>query len=194
MVSRINNIKQALLILFIVIILLVFLFQSSWFRRLVYPLKYEDLIIEKANKYQLDPYLVTALIYVESKFLLDAKSHKGAIGLMQIMPDTARWISAQMPYNNFTEDLLFDPEVNIEFGSWYLADLIKEFGNERIIVLAAYNAGRGNVKRWLEENWDGQHTSIEILPFKETRDYIRQIIKVYEIYKKIYSLEIGGSS
>ncbi|MFW6035865.1 MAG: lytic transglycosylase domain-containing protein [Halothermotrichaceae bacterium] len=151
-------------------------------------MKYEEIIIEKARKYNLDPDLVAAMIFVESKYIEDAKSHRGAVGLMQIMPDTGQWIAEKILCNDYNIQELYKPAVNIEFGCWYLSNLNQQFDNELIIVLAAYNAGRGNVSKWLKHSWNGQHTSLSDLPFKETRDYIKQILTVYEHYQRIYNL------
>ncbi len=187
-VKRINLVKRSIIILFIFILLLLFASQLDWFWRLIYPLKYEDIIRSYSREHDLDPYLVSAVIFVESKFIPGAVSHKGAMGLMQIMPQTGNWIAEQLQYSDFEKAQLFNPEVNICFGTWYLNNLIKEFGNDPVIVLAAYNAGRGNVKKWLKEEWDGQHQSLEQLPYQETREYIKQILTVYSYYKRLYNL------
>lgn len=181
-----NRIKWSLIIVFLLILVFLIFFQSKWFWRFIYPLKYKDFIYNYTLEYNLDPHLVSAMIYVESKFVPTACSHKGAVGLMQIMPDTGKWIAQQQGLNKFNTQRLYDPEINIKFGCWYLSTLKKEFNNELIVVLAAYNAGRGNVNRWLEER-EEQGISIETLPFKETRDYIYKILEVYEHYKDLYT-------
>lgn len=192
-VKRINSIRRAIIILFVFILLLFLAFQLDWFWRLIYPLKYEEIIRSCSREHDLDPYLVSAMIFVESKFIPQAISHKGAMGLMQIMPETGMWIAEQLQYSNFEKDLLFNPEVNIQFGTWYLNNLIQEFGNYPVIVLAAYNAGRGNVKIWLKEEWDGIHQSVENLPYEETREYVKQILTVYSHYKRLYNLNNQSS-
>lgn len=192
-VKRINSIRRAIIILFVFILLLFLAFQLDCFWRLIYPLKYEEIIRNCSREHDLDPYLVSAMIFVESKFIPRAVSHKGAMGLMQIMPETGMWIAEQLQYSNFEKDLLFNPEVNIQFGTWYLNNLIQEFGNYPVIVLAAYNAGRGNVKIWLKEEWDGIHQSFENLPYEETREYVKQILTVYSHYKRLYNLNNQSS-
>lgn len=183
------KIKRSFFILFVLILSMLLLSQMGWFWKLLYPLKYEEAIIESARKYQLDPSLVAAIVFVESKYVPTASSYRGAMGLMQIMPDTGKWIAGQLGIKDFDKNMLFDPVTNVFFGCWYLANLQQEFNNDLIVVLAAYNAGRGNVKRWLESNtWDGCQESINQLPFPETRRYIQQVLAVYEKYRQIYDL------
>ncbi|MDI3547946.1 MAG: soluble lytic murein transglycosylase [Halanaerobiales bacterium] len=189
MTGRIKQIKSACFVLFVFVIISLILVQTNWFWRLIYPLKFTDIILENSREYNVDPHLVAAIIYVESKFKPEACSHKGALGLMQIMPDTGRWIAEQMGIDDFSETDLYDPETNIQFGSWYLSILKEEFNDELIIVLAAYNAGLGNVNKWLEEDWDGRHSSIADLPFPETRNYVNQILKVYKKYRNLYDID-----
>jgi soluble lytic murein transglycosylase len=162
------------------------IYESGWFWRLIYPLEYKEVISHYSTKYELDPYLVSAIIYVESRFVPEACSHKGALGLMQIMPDTGFWIAKELDYHDFKGDLLYDPELNIEFGCWYLSNLQQEFGNNINIILAAYNAGSGNVNDWLKKEWDGKGDSLVKLPFSETREYVDQVISVYKQYLWLY--------
>ena len=155
--------------------------------KLLYPLKYEEYVFKYAEEFDNDPYLVTAIMYRESKFNPQALSSKGAIGLMQIMPDTAKWISQQVDYQDFEVDDLYRPEVNIYLGSWYLRNLIQEFEGNLILVLAAYNAGRGNVRKWIAEGrWSGEVYEIEEIPFPETRNFVRSVINLYQRYLQLY--------
>ncbi|MFW6022902.1 MAG: lytic transglycosylase domain-containing protein [Halanaerobiaceae bacterium] len=185
-----NNRRRAILILILLILSLFVLSQLNWFWRMIYPLEYEDIIKFNACKYDLDPNLVAAIIFVESKYISTATSYRGAIGLMQIMPDTGKWIAEQLRYTEFREERLLDPKVNILFGCWYLSNLNEQFDDELVVVLAAYNAGRGNVKKWLDSEWIGKDTSLKNLPFSETRNYIKQVLSVYEKYQKIYNIEL----
>ncbi|MFW5995950.1 MAG: lytic transglycosylase domain-containing protein, partial [Halanaerobiaceae bacterium] len=145
-------------------------------------------IIKGARKYSLDPYLISSMIYVESKFVEGAHSHKGAVGLMQIMPGTAKWI-AESRGEVFQQEKLYRPEINIDYGCWYLARLKKEFGGDTLLVLAAYNAGRGTLKHWFAENSVEEENMLETIPYPETRNYVRQVMKVYEIYSDLYELK-----
>jgi len=133
-----------------------------------------------------DPYLVAAVIKHESKFDPYARSDGGALGLMQLMPQTAEWIARQLG-EPFTEDYLYDPALNIRYGVWYLAVLEDEFGGNDILALAAYNAGRGNVRDWMERfHWNDQFNEIDAIPYPETRLYVRRVLEDREQYKRLY--------
>lgn len=175
---------------FIILIIIGFLFFSNFnlLVKLMYPLKYEEHIIKGARKYSLDPYLISSMIYVESKFVEGAHSHRGAVGLMQIMPGTAKWI-AEKRGEVFQQEKLYRPEINIDYGCWYLASLKKEFDGDMLYVLAAYNAGRGTLKHWCSENSVKKENMLETIPYPETRNYVRQVMKVYEIYCDLYELK-----
>ena len=189
MVIRGEKIKRAFFILFVLILSMLLASQINWFWKMLYPLKYEEIIIASARRYQLDPSLVAAIVFVESKYIPTASSYRGARGLMQIMPNTGMWIAEQLAMKEFDLNMLFDTLINVSFGCWYLANLQQEFNDDLIVVLAAYNAGRGNVKKWLESNtWDGCQENIEHLPFPETRRYIQQVLAVDEKYREIYDL------
>ncbi|MFZ5641626.1 MAG: lytic transglycosylase domain-containing protein [Bacillota bacterium] len=169
----------------LVIILLVL--TSNWFWRLFYPFPYQDIVMREARVNGMDPYLVAALIHAESRFSAGAESGSGARGIMQIMPETGKWAAEQMGLSGFNEGMLFDPETNIKIGCWYLADLDREFDGSRYIVLAAYNAGRGNVKQWLTRKvWDGRLETIRQVPFPETRNYVVTVTNSYRRYKDLY--------
>jgi soluble lytic murein transglycosylase len=160
----------------------------------MYPLPQKDLVFEYASRNNVDPYLVFAIIRVESKYDQRAESSRGAIGLMQIMPDTGRWIANRMDVKTFNEDMLVDPRWNIRMGTWYLANLESEFGDQLPLQIAAYNAGRGNVCKWLAGGeWDGDIDKLANIPFHETRQYVRNVVKTYEIYQTIYA-EDGPAS
>jgi soluble lytic murein transglycosylase len=106
---------------------------------------------------------------------------------MQLMPDTAEWIAGQLGDKNYSLDNLHEPDRNIRYGTWYLAELEKEFKGNDVLALAAYNAGRGNVKSWMEENdWNYEFHDINAIPFKETRDYVRQVIGDRKKYRELY--------
>lgn len=165
---------------------------SNWIGRLFYPFPYRDIIVREAAVYHLDPLLVAAVIKTESNYRPNAKSIKGARGLMQIMPDTGEWIAGQMGMKSFQVEVLDQPAVNIKFGCWYLANLFNEFKGDKVLVLAAYNGGRGNVKHWIEaKRWTGTQASLEQIPFEETRNYVDKVLKNYRIYRKLYQQEMG---
>ncbi len=155
--------------------------------KIIYPLHYKEIIFRYAEKYDLDPYLIASIIRVESKFDKEATSQRGAIGLMQIMPATGKWIAKEIDIDDFTTEKLYKPELNIKFGSWYLAHLKRIFDDDLTLVIAAYNGGQGNVNRWIElKKWTGKHKDSEQIPFPETRDYVQKTVKTYRRYQKIY--------
>lgn len=154
-----------------------------------FPLEYEKSIIEYSEMYNVDPNLVAAVINTESKFVVDASSTKGAIGLMQIMPDTGKWIAEKLELSNFNEEIIADPEINIRMGTWYLKKLSEDFNGDYILVLAAYNGGPGNVTKWLEdEKYSSDGENLHKIPFKETKSYVQKVKFNHRIYKYLYNL------
>lgn len=160
-----------------------------------YPIGYKSVILEYSKEYNLDPYLVASIINVESKFDKDAISQKDARGLMQISPSTGKWASEVLELKNYKEDILFDPETNIRIGTWFLSTLFKEFDGNLDLVLAAYNAGSGNVNKWLnDEKYTDEKNNLTIIPFKETEDYLVRVNKSYKIYSTVYKKYIMNPS
>lgn len=156
----------------------------------LYPLKYEELVFKYADQFDNDPYLVEAIMYRESRFNANALSPKGAIGLMQIMPDTAEWIAQNLNVKGFTPEDLYRPEVNIYFANWYLANLSQEFRGNLVLTLAAYNGGRGNVQKWMNErNWSGGVNEIDQIPFPETQKFVKSVLTLYQRYLQLYEGE-----
>lgn len=154
--------------------------------RALYPLKYRDVIEKYSQKYEVDPYLVLAVIKVESSFRHKAVSPKNARGLMQITEKTGKWGAEQIGFRSYTEDMLYDPECNIQIGCWYLSRLYHEFGDTDLVI-AAYNAGSGNVARWLKDKeLSVTGKSLDKIPFPETEKYLKKVKNSYEIYKKLY--------
>lgn len=157
-----------------------------WFWRMIYPLPYRDTIFTNAKEVEMDPYLIMAVIRVESKFRPKAQSIRGAKGLMQLMPQTAQWAAEQMG-EEYLPDELFDVEYNTKIGCWYLARLYKNFKGSLPLTLAAYNGGPGNVNQWLEEGiWDGRLETIDKIPFVETKEFIERVLNDYDTYQRIY--------
>lgn len=153
----------------------------------IYPKKHEAIIRTYSKEYNVDELLIYALIKAESNFREDSVSNKGAIGLMQLMEPTAIEIASNLDYQDFTIEELNDVNTNIKFGIKYFSDLLKEHNNNYLLALAAYNAGIGNVRRWIENGIIKEDGSdIENIPFKETNMYVRKILRDYDIYKKLY--------
>lgn len=152
-----------------------------------YPLDYKDMIVSCAQEYDLDPNLVCAVIATESRFSPEANSSRGAVGLMQIMPETGEWIAQKLKLEDYSQESLVDPETNIRMGTWYLHFLSERFEGDAVI--AAYNAGHGSVESWLG---DAQYSSdgkiLETIPYEETRDYVKKVNFAYEIYKIFYQV------
>jgi len=151
--------------------------------KLLYPFSQEEQIDCWADAYSIDPYLVAAIIWTESHFRTRAISSAGAIGLMQIMPATGKWVADKIGVEGFTTDELYDPGTNIRLGIWYLRYLIDRFGRVDT-ALAAYNAGPGNVERWQKEGEEA---------FPETAEYVRKVVEGERAYRFLYTLPFLGS-
>jgi len=148
---------------------------------------FQEQIFSCAAESGLDPYYLAAIIKTESGFEPNAVSPKDARGLMQIMPDTGDWIAEQMSLESYSQELLFDPATNISMGAWYITNLETEFDGNRIIALAAYNGGRGNVNQWLDEQIISRDlTDIKGIPFSETRNFVDRVLTNYKIYLWLY--------
>ncbi|WP_234987582.1 lytic transglycosylase domain-containing protein [Megasphaera vaginalis (ex Bordigoni et al. 2020)] len=156
-------------------------------QKYVFPMDYGVTLQTYAREDQVDPALVAAVILAESKFNQGASSHRGASGLMQIMPETGAWIAEQMGIQHFTPEMLKDVEQNLKMGTWYLSYLLREYDGNQILALAAYNAGRGHVDEWMQEyGWDKSFSKIKEIPFSETREYVKVVLQNQEEYRKLY--------
>jgi len=158
--------------------------EPDWYLRARYPLEYEHILRVHAENHDLDPALLAAVVYVESRFDPTARSEAGARGLMQLLPDTAMGIALRTGGGNFAVADLEDPEINVRYGSWYLHYLLDRYGRMDL-ALAAYHAGPGNV-----DEWRGAGTGIA---FPETRDYVRNVTELEGIYSRAYRDELRPS-
>jgi soluble lytic murein transglycosylase len=156
--------------------------EPSWYYRLRYPLAYESIVRGHAENYSLDPALLAAVIYQESKFDTEARSKAGAVGLMQLQPETARGIALRTGGSKFHVDDLTNPEINVRYGSWYLRHLLDKYDEERL-ALAAFNAGQGNVDSWRKAG--------KGIAFAETRHYVDRVDELKGIYRDAYASELG---
>ncbi len=153
-------------------------------RQAVYPLEYEQTIREASRQNGLEPAFVAGVIYTESRFRPEARSPQRAYGLMQMLPETARFVRQR----SGIEGNFRDPETNIRLGTWYLAYLGERYrGNERL-MLAAYNSGEGRVDAWIS---DRGFDIAEDIPFKETRDYVENSLAARQTYGDLYGVDLS---
>lgn len=170
------------------VLLILFLTASAAFylysTELFFPKEQRTLIIKQAKKYNLDPLLISAIIYTESRFKQTAQSNRGALGLMQLMPSTASEIARKMKISGYSKQLLLNPDLNVSFGCFYLAELKKKFNHHNRSALIAYNAGKTNLDRWLKAH-QKENSEADILQyaFPETKNYVADIEKIYEFLK-----------
>jgi soluble lytic murein transglycosylase len=161
-------------------------------KEIALPLRHEDIIRQQAADKGLDPALIAGVIYAESRFR-DQTSHAGAKGLMQILPSTADDIARKSGGTAFVQGDLADPQVNISYGSFYLRYLLKRYGGNEVLAIAAYNAGEGRVDRWIfGARHDGEEFDhLRHIPFPETRHYVEQVLDMRGRYRERYGRELG---
>jgi soluble lytic murein transglycosylase len=161
-------------------------------REIALPLRHEDIIRQQARDKDLDPALIAAVIYAESRFRDGQTSAAGAEGLMQITPATARMIARKSGGVAFTVEDLATPQVNIAYGAWYLRYLMKRYAGNETFALAAYNGGEGNVDRWIvEARKRNEDLTIDAIPFSETRTYVQRVLDAKRQYRTSYRRELG---
>jgi soluble lytic murein transglycosylase len=158
---------------------------------LTLPLAYSDVIREQAADKHLDPALVAAVIYAETKF--DPRpSSAGAQGLMQILPQTAEFLARRSGATTFRIADLSTPQVNIAYGSYYLRYLLDHYRGQEMLALAAYNGGETNVDRWLARaRRDGLTLTVDEVPFPQTRAYVARVLKAQQDYRRTYPSQLG---
>ena len=183
-----------------VLLLLVILFFAGWRlwrsdavqMRFVYMWPYQNEIVTYARRNNIDPFLVAAVIKNESEFKPGAVSPAGAIGMMQIMPETGEWIAKQMGLNNYNVDDLYNPGINIRMGCWYLSELKYEFRDNLLLMMMAYNAGRGNTHGWMSANrWDYTFGDVTRIPYPESRNYVAAVLYDRDEYYRLYKDRVG---
>jgi len=151
--------------------------RPAWWDRIWHPLKYQTIVEGHARDYGIDPALLAAVIYQESKFNPLARSDRGAIGLMQLLPATAEGIAERTGGVAFRPTDLYDPEINVRYGAWYLRSLLDKYRDEKL-ALAAYNAGQTNVDGWLRRGVGIQ--------FPETREFVKRVEHLKSVYRHAY--------
>lgn len=175
------------LIIFILLFLLFVVFKvQDIVLKQIYPTTYSEYVYKYSEENDIDPLLTFAIIKAESNFNTNVVSSSGAIGLMQLMPSTAEEVGKKVGTDVGEKEILYEPEENIKIGTSYYKHLLDKYNNY-LVALAAYNAGIGNVDRWIEQGIikaDG--SDIENIPYKETNNYVRKIVRDYEIYINLY--------
>jgi soluble lytic murein transglycosylase len=160
-------------------------------KQVTLPLRHEDIIRQQASDKGLDPALIAAVIFEESRFR-DQTSHAGARGLMQITPATARFIARDSGGTAFVEGDLATPQVNISYGAYYLRYLLRRYDGDVTLATAAYNAGETNVNRWVAQAGGRERFDTDDhIPFKETRDYVHDVKQKRQEYRDNYKDELG---
>ena len=160
-------------------------------QELTLPLRHEDIIRQQAADKDLDPSLIAAVIYQESKFR-DQTSHAGARGLMQITPATAEFIAKRSGGVRFSQEDLATPQINISYGSYYLRYLLDRYDGDTELALAAYNAGETNVDKWVREaGGEKSFDRTDDIPFPETREYVDNVFELRGDYRREYAQELG---
>lgn len=161
-------------------------FQESKLLRIMYPVKYEEIVLRYSDEFGVDPYLVYAVMKQESNFKEKAVSSAKARGLMQITEDTFDWLKIKLGDKETTYDDLYKPEYNIKYGTYFLSILSEEF-KMTSTQLAAYNAGMNITKKWLTTNeYSSNGKTLHTIPYKETEKYVKIVMNNYSTYKKIY--------
>jgi len=156
------------------------------------PLRHEDIIRQQAHDKDLDPALIAGVIYAESHFIDGRTSSAGAQGLMQITPATAHYIAQKSGGTAFRTSDLGTPQVNIAYGAFYLRYLMNRYGDDVPLVLAAYNAGEGNVDKWIAAaRAKDKDLNISAIPFGETRSYVTKVMDARKQYRSAYRHELG---
>jgi peptidoglycan lytic transglycosylase len=157
--------------------------EPDWYLRARYQLEYEHILRAHARNYDLDPALLAAVVYAESRFDPDVESAAGAVGLMQLLPETAKGIALRTGGERFVVADLRDPEINVRYGSWYLDHLRGRYDGDLRLALAAYHAGQGNVDEWQRAGGG--------IEFPETRAYVDEVERVRRVYASAYPEELG---
>jgi len=186
-----KTVKILLVIIFIIAILgfiaiKVFKVQDIILKK-IYKTEYSEYVEKYAEQYDVDPLMIFAIIKAESNFNPNVVSKSGAIGLMQLMDSTAEELCNEMDIFYVEKTSLYNTELNIHLGTKYFSNLMNEYDDNYLLALTAYNAGIGNVKKWIEQGTiKGDGSNIENIPFKETNNYVRKITRDYKIYKDLY--------
>ena len=152
-----------------------------------YPMEYVDVIRQYAAENGLEPAYVAAVILAESSCDPEAVSPADARGLMQLLPSTAEWIAGKFD-DGYSEERLFEPELNVRYGCWYLGYLSRRYGGDKRLASAAYHAGQGNVDKWLQNpEYSPDGASLSKIPYESTDTYVQRVLRFYEKYSELYA-------
>lgn len=183
--------KKTKILIAVVLIIFIMLFGilkiQNFILKKIYKTNYSEYVYKYSQENDIDPLLTFAIIKAESNFNRNIKSKSGAIGLMQLIESTAIEQAEEVNEEIIVTESLYNPEINIKIGTKYYSKLIKKYNNNTLLALAAYNAGIGNVDNWIGQGIikaDG--SDIENIPFKETNNYVRKIVRDYKIYQNLY--------
>jgi soluble lytic murein transglycosylase len=159
----------------------------DWYTRTVYPLEHAGAIRDAARRYDLEPPLVAAVVYAESRFDEHARSSQGAVGLMQVLPETAEQIADESGGVTFTAADLEDPRVNVRYGCYYLRHALDAFDGDVRAAVASYNAGMGVVSEWRAEAVaEGHELRPRDIPYPETQAYVKKVLEARRVYRETY--------
>lgn len=184
MKKLLKRILQVIIVIIFICIAIVWIY-----RNIIYPKKYQDIVEQASNIYNVDPNLVYAIIKQESKFNINATSQSGAKGLMQLMDATAYDMARNIDSIDQKNYDIYDPYINIFLGTRYISYLISHFEGNYYLAIVAYNAGMGNTKTWLNKDYSDYKTFSDVyecIKYDETRNYLDNVIKNYNYYTMLY--------
>lgn len=187
MQKQLRNLIIIILLIVLAVVLIKVVNIQNIILKKMYPQEYSEFVCKYSEENDIDPLLTFAVIKAESNFNSEVISNSDAIGLMQLLERTAEDVMVNNIEGDFSKDMLFEPEENIKIGTKYLATLLKRYDDNYVVAVAAYNAGIGTVDEWIKNGIikkDG--SDIENIPYKETNNYVRKIIRDYRIYKNLY--------
>lgn len=182
--------KGLLTFLFIIIVVIIAVNSTGYVLKQMFPQKYSNYVEKYSDEYGLNKNLVYSIIKAESGFDSKAISSRNAKGLMQIMDSTGEWAAEKIKIEDFDSSMLLDPQTNIRIGCWYISKLLNQYDQNVELALSAYNAGSGNVSKWLKDiGISSNGKTLDRIPFAETENYVKKIKKYNYIYKRLYDKE-----
>lgn len=191
-----HDVKRSHHVLIIAVILLISIgagflsdFAITLFEKNAYKREFSEYVTVYSQKYGVPETLIFSVIRTESSFDSGAVSSVGAVGLMQLLPDTFTWLTDEILFEHLETGMLYDPETNIRYGTYYLSRLYDRYGRWDL-ALAAYNGGPGNVDKWLaDDNYADGEGGLRRIPFKETRQFVKKVTDAWDMYERLYGDE-----